>query len=224
MLLTLLKPKVFSSESEYSGAADADSESDKDSDQGAVLILDDDIDVLAANARFLRVSGYQVIVANNARTALQELQESLILAVVTDLRMPDMDGMEFARAARTCKPLVPIVFFSAYGSVPDVVAAMQLGAVDFLEKPVDPQLLLQRLDDICSVQQGGAIQQRVAFDAVTVDTPFRQRVLAYEKFLIETSLRNHQGKIRAVLKELNINRRTLNEKMTRLGINRDNLS
>ncbi len=218
MSLISIKHRIFSSDSEFAGSADSVDE------QGAVLILDDDIDVLAANARFLRVSGYKVIVANNARTALEELQQSLIVAVVTDLRMPDMDGMKFARAARTCKPLVPIVFFSAYGSVPDVVAAMQLGAVDFLEKPVDPQLLLQRLDDICSVQQGGVIQQRIAFDAVTVDTPFRQRVLAYEKFLIETSLRNHQGKMRAVLKELNINRRTLNEKMTRLGINRDSLS
>jgi len=175
MSLISIKHRFFSSDSEFAGSADSVDE------QGAVLILDDDIDVLAANARFLRVSGYKVIVANNARTALEELQQSLIVAVVTDLRMPDMDGMKFARAARTCKPLVPIVFFSAYGSVPDVVAAMQLGAVDFLEKPVDPQLLLQRLDDICSVQQGGVIQQRIAFDAVTVDTPFRQRVLAYEK-------------------------------------------
>ena len=143
MFYSLSRHKLLSPDSEFAGSTDSNDE------QGAVLILDDDIDVLAANARFLRVSGYQVIVANNARTALEELQDSLIVAVVTDLRMPDMDGMEFARAARTCKPLVPIVFFSAYGSVPDVVAAMQLGAVDFLEKPVDPQLLLQRLDDIC---------------------------------------------------------------------------
>lgn len=188
----------------------------------SLLIVDDDVDVLAANARFLRVSGYQVMVNNYAKAALEQVQKEPIQTIVTDLRMPEMDGIEFARKARAHKPLVPIIFFSAYGSVPDVVSAMQLGAIDFLEKPVDPEVLLERLDEICLANEGSVLPQ-VAFDDSTPETPFRQRVLAYEKYLIENSLRNHNGRISEVLEELRINRRTLNEKMARLGINRNTL-
>jgi len=185
---------------------------------GVVLILDDDIDVLAANARFLRVSGYTVILSNTASAALEQLQNSAVDAIVTDLRMPEMDGLEFAREARMRKPLVPLLFFSAFASVADVVTAMKLGAVDFLEKPVDPELLLERLHDVCGASQAGLTQPRIAFDDSR--SPFRQRVLAYEKYLIETSFQKHDGSVAAVLDELKINRRTLNEKMTRLGIKR----
>jgi len=189
--------------------------------KGCVVILDDDIDVLAANARFLRVSGYKVLVSNTAETALEQLRNETVDVVVTDLRMPVMDGLEFAREARKYKPLLPLLFFSAFGSVPDVVSAMQLGAVDFLVKPVDPEILLDRLHDICGVHQAAGLQSRMAFD--DTETPFRQRVLAYEKYLIESSLQQHQGRVSAVLDELNINRRTLNEKMARLGIKRDRM-
>lgn len=183
-----------------------------------MLILDDDIDVLAANARFLRVSGYTVLISNTAAAALDQLQENSIDVIVTDLRMPVMNGLEFAQQARMRKPLVPVLFFSAFGSVADVVSAMKLGAVDFLVKPVDPELLLERLHDICGSYQVGPAQTRIAFD--DADSPFRQRVLAFEKYLIETSLQKNDGRVALVLEELKINRRTLNEKMTRLSIKR----
>ena len=196
----------------------AEHDSKDSASRGTVLILDDDIDVLAANARFLRVSGYTVMVSDAASGALEQLQENTVDVIVTDLRMPVMDGLEFAREARMRKPLVPLLFFSAFGSVADVVSAMKLGAVDFLEKPVDPELLLERLHDICGSFQAGPIQARIAFD--DIDSPFRQRVLAYEKYLIETSFQKNKGRVASVLAELKINRRTLNEKMTRLGIKR----
>ena len=205
-------------QSDNSNSANGASEDAESEYKGCVLIVDDDIDVLGANARFLRVSGYEVLVSNNAASALEQLQTHSMDVVVTDLRMPAMDGIAFAREARKHKPLLPILFFSAFASVPDVVSAMQLGAVDFLEKPVDPELLLERLHDICGVQQSGPVTTRLAFD--DADTPFRLRVLAYEKYLIESSLRKHNDRVSAVLEELKINRRTLNEKMTRLGIRR----
>lgn len=186
--------------------------------RGTALIVDDDLDVLASNARFLRVSDYEVIVSNHPIAALEHVRNDKLDVVVTDLRMPDVDGLELARRIRTIKPLLPILFFSAYGSVPDVVSAMQLGAVDFLEKPVDPDLLLERLHDICGEHTETRVNIKMAFDDNKI--PFRQRVLAYEKYLIEVSLASHNGKISSVLEELNINRRTLNEKMTRLQIKR----
>jgi len=199
-------------------SSETSQESNEPISHGSVLILDDDIDVLAANARFLRVSGYEVLVSNTTVAALEQLQNNSIDVIVTDLRMPEMNGLEFAQEARMRKPLVPLLFFSAFGSVSDVVSAMKLGAVDFLEKPVDPELLLDRLQDICGSYQAGPIQARMAFD--DAGSPFRQRVLAYEKYLIETCFQKNDGRVAMVLDELKINRRTLNEKMTRLGIKR----
>lgn len=184
-----------------------------------VLIVDDDHDVLAANARFLRVNGLNVTVANQAASAIERLQEEPVDVIVTDLVMPGDNGIALARSARELLPFVPILFFSGYARVPDVVAAMRLGAVDFLEKPVEPEELLERLIALADTPDGVS-QSRAAFD-LSDAMPFRARVLAYERYLIETSLAQHHGKIADVLEALKINRRTLNEKMARLGIKRD---
>ena len=186
-----------------------------------VLLIDDDLDVLAANARFLRVHGLEVLVADRAQAGLAWLEARAVDAVVTDLRMPDGDGIAFARRARERHPFLPIVFFSGYARVPDVVAAMRLGAADFLEKPVEPSILLERLLSLRAAPAGAVPSPRVAFDPHEADLPFRTRVLAYERHLIETSLASHDGRIADVLQALRINRRTLNEKMQRLGIVRD---
>ena len=74
-----------------------------------LLLIDDDHDVLGANARYLRINNYQVIVADCAEAALERLKEQVIDVAVTDLRMPGMDGISFAREARLLKPLLPIV-------------------------------------------------------------------------------------------------------------------
>ena len=185
-----------------------------------VLLVDDDIDVLAANARFLRINHFEVIVANSADKALEYLETTSVTVVVTDLRMPGKDGIDFARDARALHPLLPILFFSGFARVPDVVTAMKLGAVDFLEKPVDPEELLSRLQDIVDPGSIAINTQRAAFDLGDSSIEFRHRVLAYEKYLIETCLKKNEGKISAVLDELKINRRTLNEKMSRLGISK----
>jgi len=188
----------------------------------AVLLVDDDHDVLGANARFLRVSGLDVIVADSADAALARLVDEPIDVIVTDLRMPDGSGLAFARSARTVRPLVPILFFSGFARIPDVVAAMKLGAVDFLEKPVDPALLLDTLVELTKAC-GGAPVEREAFVAPPDGTSLRARVRAYEKHLIETALHRHDGSVADVLESLRINRRTLNDKMAKLGIRRQSV-
>ena len=186
-----------------------------------VLLVDDDLDVLGANARFLRVSGHDVTVAESAATALARLAERETDVIVTDLRMPDIDGLEFARLARERHPLLPIVFFSGFARVPDVVAAMKLGAIDFLEKPVEPDLLLTAIEALVRPRDGRPPRPgREAFVPLEEHVPLRLRVRAYEKHLIEAALDAHDGRIGDVLHALRVNRRTLNDKMAKLGIRR----
>ena len=188
-----------------------------------VLLVDDDLDVLGANARFLRVSGHEVLVAESAASALARLEADGIDLVVTDLRMPDLDGLAFARRARESRPLLPIVFFSGFARVPDVVAAMKLGAIDFLEKPIEPDLLLEAIEGLILARPGTSTSGREAFVDADERTPLRLRVRAYEKHLIESAFRRHDGRVSDVLQALRINRRTLNDKMAKLGIRRQDL-
>lgn len=188
--------------------------------QPTILLVDDDHDVLAANSRFLRLNNLEVIVADRATRALDVLADTPIHLIITDLRMPDIDGIEFARRARQISPLLPILFFSGFAKIPDIVSAMRLGAVDFLEKPVEPSTMLEKILEIIGPQYSAASLQRLAFDLNDSDVPFRHRVLAYEKYLIESCLQQHDGRISAVLQSLQINRRTLNDKMSKLGITR----
>jgi DNA-binding NtrC family response regulator len=186
----------------------------------SILLVDDDHDVLAANARFLRLNQFDVLVSDSGQQALKRVKEEPVDAIVTDLKMPHTNGLEFAAAARLIKPLVPIVFFSAFAKVPDVVSAMRLGAVDFLEKPVDPEEILSTVQTLRDRYSGAFNPLELVPGIDEGDLPFRFRVLAYEKLLIEQSLAQHDGQIRDVLQALQINRRTLNDKMRRLGIDR----
>lgn len=194
-----------------------------ETDRMQVLLVDDDLDVLAANARFLRVNEIDVFVAESVSTALLRLSEHEIDVIITDLRMPNTNGLDFAQLARETRPLIPIVFFSGFAQVPDVVAAMKLGAVEFLEKPVDPDELLAVLRSVRNSHYGSMANQRQVFDGPDQDYSLKMRVLAYEKYLIESSLLQHNGHITGVLNSLQINRRTLNDKMSKLGIKRDEL-
>lgn len=188
-----------------------------------VLVVDDDNDVLAANARYLRIKGFEVAVANSAESAFFRLLEQTIDVVVTDLIMPDKNGLAFARELRYSHPLIPIVFFSGHANVQDVVKAMRLGAVDFLEKPIEPEVLFRTLTVLRDRYDRTKLIERAAFvsdDEIGDSVSFRTRVLAYEKFIIESSLREHDGSVAKVIEALKINRRTLNDKMLRLGIRR----
>lgn len=189
----------------------------------SVLVVDDDHDVLAAIARYLRIQGFEVAVADRAESAIERLNEEEIDVVVTDLIMPGTDGLAFARQLRFLHPLTPIVFFSGHASVPDVVGAMRLGAVDFLEKPIDPDVLVETLVTLRDRYDRHQLIERAAFTAESdlgQNISFRTRVLAYEKFIIESSLNEHEGSVAKVIDALKINRRTLNDKMLRLGIRR----
>ncbi len=185
-----------------------------------VLVIDDDQDVLAANARYLRLNNINTMISNSALAALDRINSKSVDVIVTDLKMPECDGLEFARLVRLSRPLTPIIFFSGFANVPDVVRAIRLGAVDFLEKPVEPKFLLEILLEIHNRYGGIPRSKGFSYGSPGDDACFKDRVLAYEKHVIEVSLRTHGGRVSDVIDDLKINRRTLNDKMQRLGIKR----
>jgi DNA-binding response OmpR family regulator len=105
------------------------------------LIVDDEPNVRLVFRTALDVLGDDVIEAEDGQGALDWLHESHADLVVLDLLMPGLHGMDVLRRLRDRGNDVPVVIVTAYGSVPNAVEAMKLGAIDFLAKPVTPKAL-----------------------------------------------------------------------------------
>lgn len=114
--------------------------------RGTVFLVDDDSDLLTATADWLEVSGFAVRALPSARSALSALEKEAPDLVVTDIRMPGMDGLGFLAAIRERHPALPVVMMTGHGDVPLAVSAMRQGAEDFLEKPIDADHLVAVLD------------------------------------------------------------------------------
>jgi DNA-binding NtrC family response regulator len=106
-----------------------------------LLVVDDDIQMQTALETALRRKGFSVETAANGLEAVRKLEDSEFSAVLTDLRMPGMDGIELLQHIRQTKPSLPVIMLSAYGTVPDAVEAMKSGAVNFLLKPFSHEAL-----------------------------------------------------------------------------------
>jgi DNA-binding NtrC family response regulator len=102
----------------------------------SVMVVDDEPGIRTAlRANFLR-HGWRVETASCVREAVRNLEDRDFELIVTDMRMPDGTGMEVMRAARKASPGTAVILLTAHGSVPDAVAAMRDGALDYLTKPI----------------------------------------------------------------------------------------
>ena len=112
-----------------------------------VIIIDDDEAVLDSLEALLLAEGFAVEGFASARKFLDDHPRGVGGCLVTDVRMPEMDGLELIRALRQRGPLPPIIVITGHADVPIAVRAMKLGARDFIEKPFDPRLLIAAIHE-----------------------------------------------------------------------------
>ena len=105
----------------------------------SVLIVDDEIYIRMTLSFALEKLNFSVDTAASGTEALKKLAERSYAVMLLDLRIPGMDGMEVLKRVPEIRPEVKVVIITAYGSVEAAVEAMKLGAVDFLQKPFDPE-------------------------------------------------------------------------------------
>ncbi len=110
-----------------------------------ILLVDDDPDLLKLISLRLVSAGYRVRTADSGETALAALAIARPGIVVTDLRMPGIDGMQLFEAIHRQHPSLPVIILTAHGTIPDAVAATQQGVFGFLTKPFDSQDLLAKV-------------------------------------------------------------------------------
>jgi DNA-binding NtrC family response regulator len=102
-----------------------------------ILIVDDEMNMRLVLAAMLKREGYEVASASDGSEALQILKSGRIAAVITDLKMPRIDGMELLNRVRQEYPEVPVIMITAHGTVATAVEALKKGALDYITKPFE---------------------------------------------------------------------------------------
>jgi two-component system response regulator FixJ len=114
--------------------------------RGKVYVIDDD-EAMRHSLEFLLSSvDYEVTLFESAEIFLDGIAKREFGCVVSDVRMPEIDGIELLRRLQTLNCRFPVIIMTGHGDVPLAVEAMKLGAVDFLEKPFDDDLLISMID------------------------------------------------------------------------------
>jgi two-component system response regulator AtoC len=120
--------------------------------KGTILVVDDEEIVRESLANWLEEDGYQVDTAPDGSTALARLAEKGYAALLVDLKMPGMDGLQVLEKARELRPDAPVIIMTAYATVDTAVHAMKQGAYDYLLKPFEPEELSVMIGKLTNTQ------------------------------------------------------------------------
>ena len=149
-----------------------------------VLIVDDEPAMCAALEANFRRRGWRVQTAGGVSDALLKFRTAPSNLVVTDMRMPDGDGLQVMQGVRTCSPETQVILLTAYGSVPGAVHAIREGACDYLQKPVAFEELEAAAERFLDAQRQKTSND-AAFEGVCVSSTF-QAVVERAKRVAQT--------------------------------------
>ncbi|KJE33902.1 C4-dicarboxylate ABC transporter [Thalassospira sp. HJ] len=111
-----------------------------------IIIVDDDEAMRVSLAQWLELSDFAVTVYEDAREALRDINPDFAGVILTDVKMPKLDGITFTRSVLAADPDIPIILMTGHGDVPMAVEAMKSGAYDFVEKPFEPKDIVESLE------------------------------------------------------------------------------
>jgi two-component system response regulator FixJ len=179
-----------------------------------VHIVDDDAEARRSLALLLRVRGYDTLTYASGPMLLEQLAPPGSGCAILDLRMPRMSGLELQREMTRRGLTLPVVFVTGHGEVAAAVAAMKLGALDFIEKPYGEAEVLDVIDRALTKGDRDARRRAAAArSAVLLEllTPREREVLA----LVAEGLTSEQiaGRLQIATRTVNVHRGSLLDKM-----------
>lgn len=110
-----------------------------------VLLVDDEEEFLDIMSERMRNRGMEVVTASSAKEALEKIENDLFDAIILDLMMPDMNGLETIKAIKEKKPELQVILLSGQATLEKGIEAMKLGALDVVEKPADMETLVEKI-------------------------------------------------------------------------------
>ena len=140
-----------------------------------ILIVEDDRDLREALVTTLELAKFRVREADSAEQAMVRLAEETVDMIVSDVNMPGMSGHELLAEVQRHYPGLPMMLITAYGQISHAVSAMQSGAIDYLVKPFEPQVLVDAVNKVV----GGALQSRA--DEPVAEDPISKRMFQLAK-------------------------------------------
>ena len=153
-----------------------------------ILIVDDDADILKLLEMRLKANNHAVITADCAAKALALFNMSPPALIISDLRMPDMDGFALFQAIRQLDATVPFILLTAHGSIPEAVSATQQGVFGFLTKPFDSKELLRQVESaLKTVPNGINLQGSESWRAAIISASAQMESLLSQAKLIAAS-------------------------------------
>ncbi len=157
-----------------------------------ILIIEDDTAFGTMLQKWCHRNGFEAELCSNVTAAQTGLTDRKIHLVLTDLRLPDGDGIMLLQWIREQKMNIPVIVMTSYGEIQSAVAAMKLGAEDFLEKPINPTILKGKIEQALTKKQekakpakpvannmvmGKSAEARLMYDHIMKVAPTRMAVL-----------------------------------------------
>ena len=152
-----------------------------------VLIVDDEANIRKVLSAQIKAAGYQVVEATNGIEALGIITRGEIDAVISDLRMPQLDGLGLLKRVQEIEIAPPVIVITAHGSMSTAIEAMKLGAFDFITKPFDKTELLNALRKATSTHahaiesQSGSLDFEGRFDIIGTSSSMQSVYKIIEK-------------------------------------------
>ena len=135
---------------------------------GSVLLVDDEINTLKVLSAILKDNGYDVATARTAEEGLDRYSRDVFDVVITDYRLPGIDGLMFLSELRKKSPGVPVVMLTAFGTIEMAVEAMKTGAFNYISKPVNP-------DELLTVTREAVSKHRLIVENISLKSQLKDR-------------------------------------------------
>ncbi len=121
-----------------------------------ILIVDDEPGLLMFIQRFLKANGHDAVTAEDGMVALDMVRKTEIDLIISDLRMPRMDGMTLLREVKALKPEIPVIMLTAYASDETAIESKRIGVFEYRSKPFNAEKLLETIEDALAAAKNNA--------------------------------------------------------------------
>jgi FixJ family two-component response regulator len=175
-----------------------------------IYLVDDDESTLRSLGRLLRIEGFDTVLFASPSDFLQSLGQANAGCVIADLKMPEMSGIEMYEMMKRAGCILPVIFLSGQGAIPDSVMAMKRGAINFLTKPATREDILAAIEEAFRFQDAkqqehsenaeirrrfGSLTPREKEVCIKVTEGLLNKQIAGDLGITEKTIKVHRGRV-----------------------------